>query len=228
MNSETRNSLTIDYAFIIAIFTGTSYLFSYLYYAGRYSYYKVPLSLIEINLSNIIYMLVYISPYIIAMSLTAIMISKLETNRPTNRKAMWIGIIGVIILFLVAVPLILHYSTVTKLWNIAGGVGIGLLYILCVPLYQKKYYKFLIITLYILTSVVIFIFGREFASEVKRYTIVENDKKTYVSLGVYDKHFILAPFNEETKEFTNEYKLVEIKDVVSFQQEEIGLIKMKK
>jgi len=134
-------------------------------------------------------------------------------------------IVGLIMSLLAAIVM-MFFVDKAKILGLLGGVGLGVLYMLCIPLYHKKYYVFLVLALYILTSGFTFVYGRSLASEVKRYTIVEDDKKTYISLGVYDKHFILAPFNKKNKEFINEYKLVEIKDVESFEQEKVGLIKL--
>jgi hypothetical protein len=247
MNSESKKPLTIDYAFIIAILTGVLYLESFLYIAGLFSYYRLPWFLIDIDVSSIINSIVHLSPFVIMIAWGTVIIfrkpkSPKKQNQKENiqaeissrkhKKKSKTKAILAIILFLVIISLCISIAiyllNMGLLFGLIFGTIIDFVIILSSILYKKRNFVYLAIVIYITSSVLAFGYGYLTAIEEDTYIIVEDGNNTMISIAVYKEQFVLSPFNMNTKEFSDEYKLIEMKDVNNFQQVDVGKIKMKK
>jgi hypothetical protein len=243
MNSESRKSLAIDYAFIITILTGLSYLLSFLFFLGKFSFYNIPYFLIELNIINITHSIVYLSPFVVLIAwVTTIALRESKNNKKENnqndelsrknKKKQPSKLLKIIypIIYIglgLATGLIMLEINKSIFMGLLSGIIIDFLVFFAVLLYRKKHLVYLAILIFVVSSGFSYIYGFTMAAVNEKYILVEENKKTFISLTVYNEQFILAPFNKQTKEFSNEYKLMELKDVKNFKQEKTGVIKFK-
>lgn len=241
MNSEIKKSLTIDYAFIIAILTGLLYLLSFLFYAGTFYFYKIPLFLIEVNIGNIISSMIKLSPLVIVIVWATVYtfqqpkrINK-ETkqvdvdvlsrkHKKNNRSKLIVLLLPIVML---GFAIILYFLENSLVFYYMTGITLGIFALVSRKLYRKKNFVYLTILLYLAAIWLSFGYGYTSASENKKYIIVKEKNNIYVALSVYKDQFVLSPFNMNTKEFSNQFTLKEMKDVNNFKQLKIGVIKLK-
>lgn len=245
MDSDEKKSLTIDYAFILAILTGALYLLSYLFFSGKFFYYNIPYYLIELNINNITHSIIYLSPFVILIAwVTTIALrepnirrkdSKQEEglsrkNKTKPRSRLFKTIIIIIIYLILFIVILLATLIINKsmFLGLLYGIITDILVFISILFYRKKRFVYLAILIYLVSSGISFIYGYTIASGAEKYIIVEENNKTFVSLTVYNDKFILAPFNTKTKTYTNEYKLMDMEDVKDFKPDNTGVIKLEK
>jgi hypothetical protein len=244
MNSDEKKNITIDYAFILAILTGASYLLSFLFFSGKFSFYNIPLFLIELNINNITHSIVYLSPFVILIAwVTNIVLRESKVNKketeqeyelsrksqkkpPSNLYKIIISIIFIIIV--IAIVLITLVINKSIFLGLLFGIIIDILVFFAILLYKNKQLIYLAILIYVVSSAFSFIYGYSIASVTKKYILVEENKATFISLTVYNEQFILAPFDKHTMNFRNEYKLMDMKDVKNFEMVNTGPIMIEK
>ncbi|PGY10621.1 hypothetical protein [Bacillus sp. AFS031507] len=258
MSSDSNKLLTLDTAFIIAILTGILYVISFLYYAGQFYYYKIPLFLIEISIKNIINSMLHFSPLLITFFGSSIVIvlllnkikkakqrkSNPEINQVSgqsrkNKKKtkgkfrllrfLLVLYIVLVLLFIATILYLIKIKVLTYyvLLGVSTGFISSILIFSSILLYRRKSFFGSIVLVFIVLCGTSFFLGYGFASESNTYILVKDKNKTFVSLAVYNDQFVLSPINMKTKEFRNDLKLMEVKDVKEFKQMKM-LIKLKK
>lgn len=243
MNSDSKKSLTIDYAFIIAILTGLLYLLSFLFYAGTFTFYQIPWFFIEVNISNIISSMIKLSPFVIIIVWVTVYtyqepkrINKetkpvdnevLSRKQKKKRRSKFIDKLLSIVIIL-GLALTTYLIKKILIFYFFTGIILGICVFVALRLYKEKNFIYLTILIYVVTLWLSFGYGYALASEKTTYLIVEENNKTFVSLTVYNEQFVLSPLNMETKEFSNQFQLMEMKEVKNFRQLNIGEIKSKK
>lgn len=244
MNPESKNTLTIDYAFIIAILTGLLYLLSFVFYAGEFQFYRIPLFLVELTVSNMIYSMIHLSPLVIMIIWATVITFRKPKDKKSKIRQVNNQVDGLsrkdkrkgkgklrFILFLLfiflSISLSIYFLNIGVLFGIISGIIIDIAIVISRLLYRKKNYVYLALVIYSMSCVISYLYGYTVAAEKKRYIIVEENNESFVSITVYKEQFVLSPFNKNTNEFSNEFKLVEMKDVKNFKQEKTGVIKYK-
>jgi hypothetical protein len=240
MNSESVKTLTVDVALIITLLTGFSYLISFLFYAGEFTYYKIPWFLIDINISNIIYTVLILSPYVFLFTWDTVRtlrkpkIIKQEitqtddtlSRKSKKKKTSKFKRLLILFLLILTICIAIYYNK-----NFLFGVSLGFITTYSISysidLYKKRNFAYLTIIFCIVTSAYSYGIGYTLASEEKTHIVVKEKNETYVGLTVYKEQFVVAPLTIKTKEYSGVFKLIEIKDVKSFQRLKVGKIKLK-
>lgn len=244
MGIEGSKLVTIDYAFLLAILTALLYLLSFLFYSGKLFYYHLPLSFVELNIQQIIYSSLHLAPIIILCSWYGVSLlrkyksQKNDGSQPgivtslsrKNRKTSFIGIIKYIffVYCLPTIVIILLYVFDKKgIWPFLIGVLIPYFVGIVFNLYKKRNYVYLMILVFVYSTVISFGIGYFKAWTEDDYIVTEKNKEAFIVLTTYNDKFIIAPFNEKTKSYKNQYQIVEVKDISHFKVTKTGKIKLK-
>lgn len=243
MDSESKKSLTIDFAILVTITSGFSYLLAYLFYAGKFTYYKIPWFLIDISISNIIYTIIVISPFIFIFILDTLRTMQrpkdkqdpnsyttedkvLSRKKKKKRKKGNTKYLRLVLLLLITIIIILIDKK--TIFGIFLGLITSFLVGLLIKFYKKSNYVYMTILIYFFFSLFTYTLGYILASATTEHIIVKDNNKTFVALTIYKEQFLLAPLDINSKIYSNEYNLIEIKDISNFSQMEIGAIELKR
>lgn len=206
---------TIDLAFLGTVIIGIGYATSFAYSVGNYSYYKVPVNLIELKQSSLPFVIVslLIFGYIIVWHVSNLTGDyKTQEERKQNLKK---DVVLNAILIFGSAPFLFMFL----LGFIGNSVGLTALVSFGYPILAfitqyiivfKKYIYLLPVLFVVL--ICSYILGYNMAQEKPNYYIFEDeDNKMHVMLGTYNNNYIIAPVDLNKKSILPRYQLIEMK-----------------
>lgn len=215
-----------DIALFIAPLTAISYGMAFIYQLGTYRYYWIPTMFIELNLKNLTATILSVFPLLIFVTIFYYrMINKIrkedKNQNFTNieKKSRVIKIIKnlfVLVLFICWAGTGYYLSKTFGFFVVISffiayiAIFIGVIF--GIVLYKRKKYLSTLLTGVAIAFTLSYTMGFCSSALETVYTVVKIKDKSYVLLETFQSKFILSPVDLETKEFSKQLIMREIKD----------------